>query len=109
MNKQKTRVLGCIVTIILFANSCSPNLATNANIVSLLTHQEALQQMYGQDLNISSGNEASIRSAEGITYSIEMNVFSCYWDASNVETCLVVTDRSQCMGCGSYIDGAIFN
>jgi len=109
MKKQKAEILGCIFTIILLVNACSPNLAANEEGVRLLAHQEALMQMYGKDLNISSNDGISILSPEGIKYSIEMNVFSCYWDASNVETCLVLIDRSQCMGCGSYIDAAIFN
>lgn len=109
MKKQKTEILGCIFMIILLLNACSPNLAANEDDISLLTHQEALIQMYGKDLNISSSDETSILSPEGVRYRIEMNVFSCYWDASNIETCLVVTDRSQCRGCGSYIDAAIFN
>jgi hypothetical protein len=109
MKKQKAEILGCIFTIILLVNACSPNLAANEEGVSLLAHQEALRRMYGKDLNISSNDGTSILSPEGVKYDIEMNVFSCYWNAFNVETCLVVTDRSQCMGCGSYIDAAIFN
>ena len=124
MKKLKLVILFSVLTIALFTISCASNIATNtlpgtssvvpvtftpAPVVSLLTHQEAFEQMYGKDLNISSTGEAFIISAEGIKYSIEMNVFSCYWDASNIEICLVLTDRSQCRGCGSYIDGAIFN
>ena len=79
------------------------------NAASFITHQEALEQMYGKDVTILSTNEASIKSTDGVEYSIRINVFSCYWDISSKETCLVVTDRSQCRGCGNYIDGASFS
>src|SRR5215216_3478350 len=82
---------------------------TTDNVVSLITRQEALEQIYGRDITILSSNEASITSADGAKYNIRINVFSCYWDASSEETCLVITDRSQCLGCVNYIDGASFS
>lgn len=87
----------------------APVTPTPYDVVSLPTHQEALEQMYGKDLSIYPNNKASITSKEGMQYDIHINVFSCYWEASITETCLVITARSQCVGCSSYIDGAVFN
>lgn len=89
--------------------SVIPITPTPYSLVSLLTRQEALEQMYGKEVTILSNNEASIKSTDGIQYSIRINVFSCFWDVSSKETCLVVTDRSQCRGCVNYIDGASFS
>ena len=85
-----------------------PITSTPHSLVSLITRQEALEQMYGQEVNILSNTEASMNSTDGTKYNIRINVFSCYWDSSSTETCLVVTDRSQCRGCDNYIDGASF-
>lgn len=87
--------------------SIIPITPTAYSVVSLITRQEALEQIYGKDVTILSNTEASITSADNVKYNIRINVFSCYWDASE-ETCLVITDRSQCMGCINYIDGATF-
>ncbi len=88
--------------------SSVPITPTTYNAVGLITRREALEQIYGKDVTMLSNNEASITSADGIRYGIRINVFSCYWDASSQETCLVITDRSQCMGCTNYVDGATF-
>jgi hypothetical protein len=82
-----------------------------STIVSIITPQEALEQMYGKEARISN-NEGSITSAHGNTYNIHINLFTCYWDNLGFEKCLVITDRSEsiaCHGCGAYIDGAVFD
>lgn len=89
--------------------SIIPITPTIYNVASFITRQEAFEQIYGKDVTILSSNEASITSADGKKFSIRINVFSCYWDAFSEETCLVITDRSQCRGCANYIDGATFS
>src|SRR5690349_4119251 len=87
--------------------------------VSIISHQEALEQMYGKDVRILPGYEqsdASFTSADGITYNIRINTFACYWDnlGSEIgfERCLIVTERSTsygCHPCGALIDSAVFD
>lgn len=92
--------------------SLIPVTPTPYAVVSLLTYQEALEQMYGKDVSVYPNNEASAVMADGVTYTININVFSCYWHVSGAETCLVITDRSYehpCHGCGADIDGAVFS
>ena len=85
-----------------------PVTPTSYAATSLLTYQEAFEEMYIEDIHTDPNNEVSILSADGVKFDIEIDLFSCYWDAS-VETCIVITERSQCHECGAYIDGAIFN
>ncbi len=75
-------------------------------VVSLITPQEALEQMYGNQAHIYN-NEGSITSAQGFTYKIHINLFTCYWDNLGFEKCLVITDRGIKFDRPS-IDGAIF-
>ena len=87
--------------------------------VSIISHQEALEQMYGKGVRILPGYEqsdASFTSAEGITYNIRINTFACYWDnlrsEIGFEKCIVVTERSTsygCHPCGALIDSAVFD
>lgn len=76
-------------------------------VVSLITPQEALEQMYGNQAHIYN-NEGSITSAQGFTYKIHINLFTCYWDNLGFEKCLVITDRGIKFDRPS-IDGAIFD
>lgn len=76
-------------------------------VVSLITPQEALEQMYGNQAQIHN-NGGSITSAQGITYNIHINLFTCYWDNLGFEKCLVITDRSVKFA-RPIIDGAIFD
>jgi hypothetical protein len=76
-------------------------------VVSLITPQEALEQMYGNQARIYN-SEGSITSAQGFTYKIRINLFTCYWDNLGFEKCLVITDRGVKFDRPS-IDGAIFD
>jgi hypothetical protein len=82
---------------------------------SILSQQEALEQIYGKDVNILPGyaeSDAYIMFANDITYNIRINIFSCYWDNLGLEKCLVITERSTsygCHPCGVYIDGGVFD
>src|SRR5690349_6894592 len=133
MEKQKTKigVICFIFYTVLFISSCDAINQVNSDatltltpqaiaptvyvkptdflVVSLPTHQEVLEQMYGKEVDIYPTDKASIRTEAGITYEININLFSCHYER-NTEVCLVIADRSYdgCHECGAHVDGAVF-
>jgi hypothetical protein len=131
MQKQRVTIQYLVLVILsLFMVGCYPSMQTQITltaiptissalptetfvpepfptVVSLITPQEALEQMYGNQARIYD-SEGSITSAQGFTYKIRINLFTCYWDNLGFEKCLVITDRGVKFDRPS-IDGAIFD
>lgn len=91
---------------------------TTTTPTSVITSQEALEQMYGKDIYIQPDydnyepHDATLTTATVGTYYIRVNILSCYRDYLEREKCLIITDKSTsytCQICGTQIDGAVFD
>jgi hypothetical protein len=120
-----------VILMLLFISACSASHITEKPTIpitvtssptttpsSIITSKEALEQMYGKDIDVQSNydnyepHDAILTTATGGKYYIRVNMLSCYRDYLEREKCLIITDKSKrytCQICGTQIDGAVFD